>query len=246
VLFLLALLLTSCSVEKNTSLSRNYHNLTSHYNIYFNGNESYKKGIEKAWDAAKNDYTQILPLFLYEDEAVNAAVNADMKRAIDKATRVITFHSITAKPKVKEGEQSDSDKAFYEKKEFTKWVDDSYMLMGKLMYQESSFCNRDQTRDGDLRRDQVPMMTWLARAIMSMNCARQNHSCLLPGRRRSAEYRRATCRLTLQYDIRKGTCRCSGAPENALLQKGLQKEEKIRYTISSPSSMKKPAMKTLH
>ena len=36
--------LFSCSVEKNTGMSRGYHNLTSHYNTYFNGKEAYKKG----------------------------------------------------------------------------------------------------------------------------------------------------------------------------------------------------------
>ena len=103
-------------------------------------NESYKRGIEKANQSIKNDYNQILALFLYEDEGVNSAVTSDMKRAIDKATKVITFHSITAKPKVKEGNQSARDKAFFEKNEYNKWVDDSYMLMGKAyMYQGEFF-----------------------------------------------------------------------------------------------------------
>ncbi|RLD66580.1 MAG: hypothetical protein DRI98_13395, partial [Bacteroidetes bacterium] len=127
-------------MEKNTSLSRNFHNLTSHYNVYFNGNESYKRGIENANNTIRNDYNRILDLFLYEDEAVNSAVSGDMKRAIDKATKVITYHSITAKPKVKEGNQSAKDKAFYNQNEYNKWVDDSYMLMGKAyMYQGEFF-----------------------------------------------------------------------------------------------------------
>ena len=52
-------------MEKNTSLSRNYHNLVSHYNIYYNGKQSYDRGIEKANDAVKNDYNRILDLFLF-------------------------------------------------------------------------------------------------------------------------------------------------------------------------------------
>ena len=68
--------LFSCSVEKNTSLSRNYHNLISHYNVYFNGEESYKRGIEKANTSVNNDFNNILLVFLYEDEAVNSAVNS--------------------------------------------------------------------------------------------------------------------------------------------------------------------------
>ena len=114
---LLLFSLASCSVEKNTSLSRNFHNLTSHYNIYFNGIESYKRGIKRAEEAINNDYNRILELFLYEDQAVNEAVNSDMKRAIDKATKVITYHSITAKPTIKEGNQTAKDKAFFEKNE---------------------------------------------------------------------------------------------------------------------------------
>ena len=63
-----------------------------------------------------------------------------MKRAIDNATKVITYHSITAKPSIKEGNQTAKDKAFYEKNEYNKWVDDSYMLMGKAyMYQGEFF-----------------------------------------------------------------------------------------------------------
>ncbi|MCK4748610.1 MAG: hypothetical protein KAT15_16270, partial [Bacteroidales bacterium] len=126
-------------MEKNTSLSRNFHDITSHYNIFFNGNESYKRGEEKAQTSVKNDYNRILSLFLYEDESVNSAVSGDMKRAIDKATKVITFHSITAKPKVTEGDQTAKDKAFFEKNEFNKWVDDSYMLMGKAYMFQGEF-----------------------------------------------------------------------------------------------------------
>ena len=130
----------SCSVEKNTSLTRNFHNMTAHYNVYFNGVESYKKAIEKARSSVMMDYNHILPVFLYEDETVNSTVSSDMKTAIDKATKVITYHSITAKPKVKEGNQSPKDKAFYEQNEFNKWVDDSYMLMGRAyMYQGEFF-----------------------------------------------------------------------------------------------------------
>ena len=61
-------------MEKNTSLSRNYHDLTSHYNVYFNGEEGYKQGIEKAKTSINNDYTDFLPVFLYEDESVHSSL----------------------------------------------------------------------------------------------------------------------------------------------------------------------------
>ena len=40
----MALLLSGCSTKKNTLTRRMYHNLTSHYNIYFNGEASLKEG----------------------------------------------------------------------------------------------------------------------------------------------------------------------------------------------------------
>ena len=140
LLVLMGLYIVSCSVEKNTAATRNFHNLTSHYNIYFNAIESYKDGLIRAEEAYQDDFTAILPLFFYEDESTHQSVSPQMQRAIDKSTKVITFHSITAKPAVKKGKQSEKDKAFYEKNEYNKWVDDSYLLIGKsYMYQGKFF-----------------------------------------------------------------------------------------------------------
>jgi tetratricopeptide (TPR) repeat protein len=129
----------SCSVEKNTAATRNFHNLTSNYNIYFNATESYKQGMIRARESFEDDFTTILPLFLYEEESVHQAVSSQMKRAVDKSTKVITFHSITAKPEVKKGRQTEKDKAFYEKTEYNKWVDDCYILIGKAYMYEGKF-----------------------------------------------------------------------------------------------------------
>ena len=52
--------LFSCSTEKNTALSRSYHNLTSHYNVYFNGREAYKQGIFRLENSHIENYNKIL------------------------------------------------------------------------------------------------------------------------------------------------------------------------------------------
>jgi len=231
--------LSSCSVEKNTSLTRNYHNLTSHYNIYFNGNESYKRGIEKARNAVKMDYNQILPVFLYEDESVNSTVNSDMKRAIDKATKVITFHSITAKPKVKEGNQTAKDKAFYEQNEFNKWVDDSYMLMGKAyMYQGEYFLAAETFKHilVTFPKQEIRFlaMTWLARAYIMIDETREAErilSALADEYAFPEDYLEAyhSTRAQLHISLEE----YEPAAENielALGLNGIDKEDKIRYT----------------
>jgi len=53
----------SCSTEKNTTLSRTYHNITSHYNVFFNANESFKSGMKRIESSYVDDYSKILKPF---------------------------------------------------------------------------------------------------------------------------------------------------------------------------------------
>ena len=53
----------SCSTKKNTWVSRNYHNLTAYYNIYYNGREAFKTGDKAINESYQNDYSNILPVF---------------------------------------------------------------------------------------------------------------------------------------------------------------------------------------
>lgn len=54
-----------------------------------------------------------------------------MDKAYEKAGKVIKEHSITSKPITKRPASTPRQKAFYSQREFNKWVDDSYLLMGK-------------------------------------------------------------------------------------------------------------------
>jgi len=129
------LFLVSCSTKKNTAFRRGYHNLTAHYNAYFNGRESYKEGVLTLEKSNNDDYNNILNVFLYDDASANS-VNSQMQRAIDKAAKVVKRHSITARPKRKAGKMTDKEKKFNAKKEFNNWVDNSHLMMGRsYMYQ---------------------------------------------------------------------------------------------------------------
>nr|MBP8947058.1 hypothetical protein [Bacteroidales bacterium] len=43
ILIALFIFLAACSTKKNTFTSRTYHNLTAHFNAYFNGKEALKQ-----------------------------------------------------------------------------------------------------------------------------------------------------------------------------------------------------------
>ncbi len=131
ILFVATVLLLSCSTKKNTLVTRTYHNITSKYNIYFNGNESYKKGIKKLTEEEKNDYNMILPIFPYPNSESSKGSFPEMERTIKKSYKLIASHSITAKPDYKHGIRTKRQKDFYNKKQYNKWIDDAYLLIGK-------------------------------------------------------------------------------------------------------------------
>jgi len=126
--------MASCSTKKNTAYRRAYHNITSRYNVYFYAREAYKAGVKTAEEAHKDDYNEILPLFKYTDKDAIGAASSDMETAITKCIKLIKLHSLTVKPKRKPKEMTAKEREFYDKREYNKWVDDTYLLMGKSYF----------------------------------------------------------------------------------------------------------------
>jgi len=145
VILLVLIFHTGCSTKKNTSTTRAYHNLTARYNVYFNGNESLKAGERQIKKAYKEDYTRILPVFRYEDVAVSTMISSEMDLAIKKCAKTIKTHSITVKPKFDKKSISKEEKDFLTKQEYCKWIDDSYLLMGKAHFYKREFETALQT-----------------------------------------------------------------------------------------------------
>ena len=136
----LSMTLTNCSVEKNTGTTRFYHSMTAKYNIYFNGYESYKEGLLKIANGYQDDYGAMLKVFEYSDPASASICSSDMEKAIQKASKLISLKSITAKPELKEKQElTDKEKALVEQKEYNDWVDDSYLLIGKARFYKHEF-----------------------------------------------------------------------------------------------------------
>ncbi len=129
----------SCSTKKNTVVTRGYHNLTSHYNIYFNAYDSYIQGIKKVETSFRDDFNTLLPLFLYQPKDAASMILTDMDKTVRKCSKVVAMHSITARPKMKRGARSARQKEFYRKKEYVKWVDDAFLLMGKGYFQKRDY-----------------------------------------------------------------------------------------------------------
>jgi tetratricopeptide (TPR) repeat protein len=167
---LTAIIFWGCSTEKNTPVSRAYHNLTSYYNIYFNGREFYKEGMIRMDKGYVDNYTRILKPFKYSDETVARTVYPDMDKTIKKCSKMIKMHSITVKPKRKKGKKSKKEREFYAQSEYNKYVDDAYLLMGKAYFMKHDFIQSRQNFEFILREYpnselRQEAYIWLARSF---------------------------------------------------------------------------------
>ena len=123
VVILAVLLLTSsCSTKKKSWVNRQYHNTTAKFNGYFNGNESIKLGVKKLHASHIDDYTAILPVFPTGDLKKSKKSHSYMDKAIKKGSIVIQRHSMKIKGK-----------------EYCKWIDDNYLMVGKSYFYKGEF-----------------------------------------------------------------------------------------------------------
>ena len=119
---LLIMLLSSCSTKKNRWVNRQYHNTTAKYNGYFNGKESIKKGLNKINENSEEDYSQIITVFKEKDLSASKSAHSYMDKAIRKGSVVIQRHSMKIKGK-----------------EYCKWIDDNYLMIGKAYFYKGEF-----------------------------------------------------------------------------------------------------------
>ena len=90
-------ILTSCSTQKAKWVNIQYHNLTCHYNVWWNGNESLKAGRLKLKKQAVDDYTQLIPIENLGTDELSRSLNPEFDRAIEKGVKGIREHSIFVK-----------------------------------------------------------------------------------------------------------------------------------------------------
>ncbi len=168
VLFFLA----GCTTEKNTVVSRTYHNITAHYNVYFNGRESLRIGAEKINNSVEDDYSKILPLFESSNPSTATAANAEMENAILKGSKLIQSHSITKKPRRRKN-RSKSYIKFASREEFNNWVDNAYVLMGKAYFYKHNFASAIENFNYVIRKfaddpSRYTASIWLIRSYTEM------------------------------------------------------------------------------
>ena len=129
-LVVVVVLLSGCSTKKNTPMRRAYHNLTSHYNVFWNGEYSLMEGDRQLKKNAKDDYSKVLPVFNYGTKTEAMSLNSQMDRALQKTSICVQKHSMK-----------------FNGRERVRWIDDAYLVMGKAHFYKQDFIPARRTFD---------------------------------------------------------------------------------------------------
>ena len=118
----ICLLAASCATNKDALPNKVYHAMNTRFNVFFNGNESFKEGQMTLDKNTKDNYTSILPVYIYPPKTEALAQSPKWDRSIEKCSKAIAKHSMLIK-----GEEKNI------------FMDEVYMLMGKAYFYRQDY-----------------------------------------------------------------------------------------------------------
>jgi len=122
ILIILAILaLEACSPERDSWTSKAFHNTTAHYNGYYYARDEIQKIEKTIWSSLTDDYSKILRIYPQIDSTLAKSYDKEIQEAIKMASLAIQRHPNS------------------------KWVDDSYILVGKARLYSLDWGNAVQT-----------------------------------------------------------------------------------------------------
>lgn len=121
-------------------MSRRYHAMLTKYNIAFNGNISYKEGMENIAKANKDDYSELIHLFPISNHANAKSTTGNMDRVIEKSRKAIKLHSIKKKPERDYRKMRDPKyQAWYNQNEYNPELKKAWLQLGRAEFHKGDF-----------------------------------------------------------------------------------------------------------
>ncbi len=111
----LLILMSGCSAERKNLVSKTFHNTTARYNAYFIAREKMGEVEQAIQNAHVHNYNEVLKVFPLVDSSAVNSVDKQLEECLQKASIAIQRHKNS------------------------KWVDDSYILVGKARYYNADF-----------------------------------------------------------------------------------------------------------
>lgn len=114
ILFI-AFLLPGCKYLEDTTVAKYYHNITSHYNIYFNAEETMKSIIRMTEESHIDNYNSILDVLMFGTDDMLKKNATQVDNILKKCAKILEKHP------------------------GSKWVDDCYFLMAKAYFYKADY-----------------------------------------------------------------------------------------------------------
>jgi tetratricopeptide (TPR) repeat protein len=226
---LLVLVLSACKTTKNTFIHRGWHNMNARYNGYFYSRENMKETVKKIEKSNKDDFTQIVPLFIYPSNTTAKNYYGDFDKSIKKSSVVIQRHAIVNK-KTKE-----------EIANACRWIDENYMLIGRSHFYKRDFFSALEAFEYVSKKYPNPeakygAMLWMIRTNNEIGSLSQSEPIIDEIRNakdfpKERSYQREYALVTADYYIK----RAEYEPAIKSLTKGItltkNKKTRARYTF---------------
>lgn len=118
--------LIACSVKKDKFINRNFHAVTTEYNVLYNGNVALDKGLEELKTTYQDNFWEILPIErvqrVEKSISTEQSSNKNFERAEEKATKAIQKHSMNIGGMEKNPQ-----------------MDEAYLLLAKARYYDNRY-----------------------------------------------------------------------------------------------------------
>ncbi len=124
-LIIVGLMCSACSTSKDGLFRREYHTLTTKYNVLFNGKEAFEVGSQILKQAHEDNFFELLPvepISLLGEDVNSPTIVPGFTRAEEKAVKSIQKHSMNIKGKQR-----------------NRKIDEAYLLLGKARYFDRRF-----------------------------------------------------------------------------------------------------------
>lgn len=143
---LIVMCLFSCSTKKNTGMTRAIQSFKAKYNTYYNGHIAYIDGIDAQEDGNKDNFTEIIPLYIMGNKSTVSIGKSNFERAIEKCQKTIKQHSITKRPEWNSNKpKTPKDKIWLSQKEYNPFLYKAWFLMGNAQFRRGEYLEAAST-----------------------------------------------------------------------------------------------------
>jgi tetratricopeptide (TPR) repeat protein len=111
----------SCSNTKDTFINRTSHNLSAHYNGYYNATLKMEDAMDRLAASHVDHYDRILTVFQYADATKAKAIYPQLEDVMKRTSNVISRHTMF-------------DKRGLENPASEHWIDDNWLLYGQAQF----------------------------------------------------------------------------------------------------------------